>query len=673
MSNYFIDYSAGSDTNAGTSTSTAWKHCPGDPAATNLPSTITLVAGDVITFKGGVSYVFGGATGMVFKWSGAIGAPIIYDGNSAGTWGVGKAILTDNYGANDISAFSAISPVSDLIIRGFEIKNIGGTASLPADTGSPVGPRNGHGVTFIATPTRVTIDNCWMHHLGYSFNAKPMDQGSIDGSGVFCGAGARPAGLTISNCKFNNVSAAISAGATKVSGMGLSISGCEFTSSIRWCIDLHMSEDNAIMDNVTVSNCSFHDYSEFNQGNWAGYGEWPHTDGIFLRQDYTNGTWGKNINFFGNRWYNSAGATNTAGTAAIYITEGPSVNIYDNDFRYWGGRVVYFYNSFTPSNAQVVNVFNNTFLTSYTACVDIEGGKGGYTKSTITVENNIFYDTMTGSGNNFCVYINTPDALPGVFFDYNLYKSFNFYRAGANSGFNGGVDDREFFEWVGAGGIGEGGLQLMQTKGWEKHGKNQDPLFVKLGLTDANACDLTLQSSSPAKGAGVNIGLIADRLGTAFGNPPSMGAYEISSPVVIPPTPVPTPIPTPTPTPIPTPVPVPAPVPTPIISTPNLSEVILPDGPTIVQTLVSGASNAQNALITLTGSHKFVFSGLYAGANGHLRVIQGGTGHNILTLPSVSKVNDGSATVTLLSTLGKENVLAWYSPDGTALRWSNGV
>jgi hypothetical protein len=53
---YYVDYSGGADTNNGASTSTAFKHCPGDANATGTAASTTFTAGDTIYFKKGVSY-----------------------------------------------------------------------------------------------------------------------------------------------------------------------------------------------------------------------------------------------------------------------------------------------------------------------------------------------------------------------------------------------------------------------------------------------------------------------------------------------------------------------------------------------------------------------------------------------------------------------------------------
>ena len=89
---YYVDYAEGSDANAGTSPATAWQHCPGDFYATGVAGSTALNPGDTVIFKGGVRYVLEDV-GIDLNWSGTAEQPITYDGNSAGTWGEGNAIL----------------------------------------------------------------------------------------------------------------------------------------------------------------------------------------------------------------------------------------------------------------------------------------------------------------------------------------------------------------------------------------------------------------------------------------------------------------------------------------------------------------------------------------------------------------------------------------------------
>ena len=76
--NYYVDYSAGSDSSAGTSTGTAWQRCPGDASATGTAAATILGAGDTVYFKGGVNY----RGKVALNKSGTLGSKLTYDGNS---------------------------------------------------------------------------------------------------------------------------------------------------------------------------------------------------------------------------------------------------------------------------------------------------------------------------------------------------------------------------------------------------------------------------------------------------------------------------------------------------------------------------------------------------------------------------------------------------------------
>jgi hypothetical protein len=83
--NYYVDYAGGSNTAAGTSPAAAFKNSPGDPAATGNASR-TLVAGDTVFFKGGVSY----KGKLNINVNGNSTSPIVYKGDG---WGTDKAII----------------------------------------------------------------------------------------------------------------------------------------------------------------------------------------------------------------------------------------------------------------------------------------------------------------------------------------------------------------------------------------------------------------------------------------------------------------------------------------------------------------------------------------------------------------------------------------------------
>lgn len=86
---YYVDYKSGNNEADGLSPTNAWKHCPGDKKATDIPKKHVLKPGDTVKFKGGVQY-YGEIS---VRFSGSKEAPITFDGNSDGSYGTGKAIM----------------------------------------------------------------------------------------------------------------------------------------------------------------------------------------------------------------------------------------------------------------------------------------------------------------------------------------------------------------------------------------------------------------------------------------------------------------------------------------------------------------------------------------------------------------------------------------------------
>lgn len=99
---YHVDFANGKNSADGLTPATAWKHAPGDKNATDKPAGIGLQPGDTVLFKGGVRY----AGEVLIETSGAEGKPITYDGNSAGTYGEGRAVLD---GATEITNWAPVA------------------------------------------------------------------------------------------------------------------------------------------------------------------------------------------------------------------------------------------------------------------------------------------------------------------------------------------------------------------------------------------------------------------------------------------------------------------------------------------------------------------------------------------------------------------------------------
>lgn len=86
---YYVDFAGGNNDADGLTPQTAWKHSPGDRAATGNPAAVSLKPGDTVLFKGGVAY----RGSLRLAASGAPGRPIAFDGNTAGHFGKGRAVV----------------------------------------------------------------------------------------------------------------------------------------------------------------------------------------------------------------------------------------------------------------------------------------------------------------------------------------------------------------------------------------------------------------------------------------------------------------------------------------------------------------------------------------------------------------------------------------------------
>jgi len=166
---YYVDFASGSDANPGTSSSAPWKHAPGDPNAKGVAANLTLRPGDTVDFKGGV--VYNGT--IVLPWSGLPGRPITYDGDSAGTFGTGRAIIDGmgrargplgyQYGFVGGESWNGVEDVgaSYVTIDNFEIRD---QRYIWNDTGG--GWSNGpQGIDIAGAGSSIIIEDCWVHDV----------------------------------------------------------------------------------------------------------------------------------------------------------------------------------------------------------------------------------------------------------------------------------------------------------------------------------------------------------------------------------------------------------------------------------------------------------------------------------------------------------------------------
>lgn len=418
---YYVDFSVGDDTANGTTSGTPWKHCPGDTNATSVPLAATLIAGDTVKFKGAIEY-----NGMInINWSGSSNNRIIYDGNHIGDWGTGRAIIDKNSNTNGLYAFYADAGIRNLItIQGFEIREIGGYAAgdpvLSQDCSTPVtAPAPGVGISFFAGGTNLIFRNLYIHDIGGWRNQPPFSGTTgVSGDGINL-QGTK--NVLIDGVELSKMHTGIDLKADNSVSSGyindITLTNVNIHNYIVWGLDMASRAASCVFSNITIRNSFVHDMNEYDQGNWVGCGANPHCDGLFIRTASMASTVWTNINIFNCEFYSDSIANGIGGTAAIYISQGPSANIYNCTFRTPGETRVIGVEFGNPSGTspQYINIVNNSFLSPEKAIsIDTETDPA---KRILNIQNNIFYSIASA----FNTGVNTIDDLTSYTLNYNLY------------------------------------------------------------------------------------------------------------------------------------------------------------------------------------------------------------------------------------------------------------
>lgn len=511
---YYVDFDAGVDTNDGRSTGSAWKHCPGDAAATAVARATALGAGNAVTFKGGVRYR--GTIHLIFN--GAAGVPTTYDGNSSNSWGSGKAVIDGECLNDDARRYGFVtdSNVSNVTIRNFELLHLGGFANNQPGAYSP-----GYGV-YLRDATNVEVRDCFFHELGAWMNTQPTSSNiGLGGFGIFAFG---VDGLTVANCEFTRMEKGIRIspgqyGQNKAARRVL-ITKCDFHNYMRWLIELSTTGDNTTLDDITVSYCRLHDFTEYDSANWQGAGPCPHTDGIILGVSdcYKNRTYGT-IRLHSNHFYQDA--TQGGGTAMIFSTGmGGNVQIYNNVFvnALHGDGAIYVQDGPLPGSGDTpinFEIYNNSFydarygvfLRTVTAGCNVGNGS-------VRILNNAFYKTANDAA--FSLVVFDANSVPKAV-DYNCYFT---PRPDQLIMLCGPQDYATLAD-------------AQSKRGWETHGMVANPKLAdttaNLGMNSSRN-NLHLLPGSPCINAGTNLSnvftLDKDKLQRSPTQAWDIGAYK---------------------------------------------------------------------------------------------------------------------------------------------------
>lgn len=518
---YFIDFVGGSDAANGTSSVTPWQHCPGDSLCTGNAASKTPAAGDTFIFKGGVNYL---GTVAIKGNGGTPGSPIIYDGNTAGTFGTGKAIFngqdTATFGFNAAVGFSYRSPVqtieySNMVFQGFQFTRYGGhgtwnPANITWTCGTLPSAVNGYAIELEACHN-VFVGSCLFTNIGDWTNAPNMDAGINSGVGVRIDQYNQ--NIVITNCEFTQIGQAAIHIRTEHDGdwfTNITVGACNMHNYLQWGIEVTPLNNNATCNGIYITNNTIHDMWEYAANVWLGCpGNNPHMDGIFCFLGYspsivtgvTLGTVANPIVIANNYWYNNMSNTNQGGTASIYLSGfGGRVLIYNNVFNNvlnLGNGSVFVRQSLDPaSNSDTpldYELYNNTFYDQvFGYCVESDQQAFATTNGTVKIKNNIFNHAIV------------PNAAVPVAFGFDAWSKPT--ELDYNGYFTVRPDQDINTSWNGAQTFNT--FAQLQALGFETHGFYGDPKFVNvsqgLGLTSSGN-DLHIQTTSPAKGTGVNL------------------------------------------------------------------------------------------------------------------------------------------------------------------------
>lgn len=498
---FYVDFASGSDSSNGTSTASAWKRVPGDPSATGVPGSTSLAPGDTVVFKGGVQY----SGNVALPFSGASESLLTYDG-SGSEWGTGKAIVDANYQLNSY-CFAAEAGVSHVTFKGFHLRNAGGWAdddaaviAAAAGTVTNSTARNGNGLMFYAGGhTNIRIADLYVERMGGWRNTQGWTADTISGSGI---ALKDCNGVVVTNCEITKTQAGIVIYSSD-NMQNVTVQNCDIHNYIVWGIDIAPQASGATLSNIRVQNTTIRDYVEFTSGVWTGSGEWPHTDGIFVRTAGISSVW-TNVSISRCSFYCDSPGASDGGTAAIFVSQGASVSIFNNLFQDTQTRQIGVEHSNPDASVQVVRIYNNTFLTDGSPAI-VMGGETNAAIRQVFIQNNIFA-MAPGAAQNWPMITRLSGVDP-VVQDYNRYYDPD-WSAGD--------------KYVAA--IpGYSSLATIQALGWDLNSTYGSPSF--LDSTSAKSAR-NLRIQFPLAGTDLSAFFTDDFTGSTRVAPWDIGAYE---------------------------------------------------------------------------------------------------------------------------------------------------
>jgi hypothetical protein len=487
---YYVDFSAGSDSADGKSQGTAFQHAPGDTNATGKAASTTLVAGDVVLLKGGVTY----SGTITWTASGTASKPIVLEGGPQEKWGSGMAIVD---GGNTRSLGIGVESASYVIVEGLEVQNFSKTD-------------NSTGISVDGGSNDEVVGNV-LHDIYYATNPDPSSTAWEQQMGN---------GITVTNSSGTNVyansvrdvgNAGVSIGADGGGSVTGGTTACNEVTNMNWGIVVALgdSEAGTHIEGLTIAHNYIHDFD-----NYVACDAW-HRDGIFVFARPDDGSLTIDDLEIADNYFEDTLSKDFGSTAWIYIEfVCQNFNIHHNILNasrsYFAIRVL-------GDGFQVAG--NHLIANNVIANSNGQGSTGMHImeSSGAQIMNNIFYDDDVG-------YMIATDSMTGYAGDYNVFYNTNtsdpnlvFLNAGPAESPGSGM------------GVEELDLSGLQGQGVEKHSYAADPMWsVPFASISSNPIGFKPTKSSVAVDHGEMLKYTLDFAGTTIpqGKGPDIGAYE---------------------------------------------------------------------------------------------------------------------------------------------------